>query len=218
MGRNLSTRDTAARSDTIVPNIDMAPWTGVLMANTNHTNGGRFQQNWTQTFAQINFESRTPSLSYCLMSSLLSNADGPPRNSYGNALLVVGPSSIEGAGEGLFAAVNIKKGEVVVCMEAPVIVESVDAVVDRGFPHDSVIHSQRCRAIIFDATFDSGIVPKWYKLNHSKRRVNLLMVSGRRRVPSPVKAVYCPEWHAKRNIDAGEELFFDYGVTPPEWQ
>ena len=190
----------------------------LLMANANSNDSDQFRQAWYDRFT-LSAQTSLP----VLMRSLLANKERRDRTDYGTSAVVVGQSSIDGAGNGLFACVNIKRGEMVTCMKIPVIVGSVSGIVEQGHPHDSVVHAKKGE-IIFDAAFTTadGNIPKWYKLNHSKRRLNLRMQSAPDKVTPRVsefrRASVWPEWRATRNIDAGEELFFDYGVTPVEWK
>jgi hypothetical protein len=129
----------------------------------------------------------------------------------------VAPSTIKGAGRGLFAAVDFDDGDTVAWMGFPVLVDraaqkSAEA---QGFPHDSFIHNDKMSGtlrrdrgkLVMDRDFnDVNQRPLWYFINYGEKEANL-------------KVEYNPKehtfkWIAKRFIPRKEELFFNY--TPGE--
>jgi hypothetical protein len=77
-------------------------------------------------------------------------------------------------------------------------------------PNDAGIRDGDGRTVIYDNAFvDMNHIPLWYRINHSCRPNLEIRTTGRG--GSGVKFV------ATRNIRDGEQLFFNYGLTPSAW-
>lgn len=137
----------------------------------------------------------------------------------------VGESGI--AGLGLFSTRPIRRGELVAAYREaaePLTPDEWESLYPTlGLPHDAAIAYERGRRtqMLRDASWINPIpsdinplplwheinpVPKWYRLNHSSepnlklRRQNDIF-----------------EWVAKDDIPANQELSFNYGDVPDEW-
>jgi hypothetical protein len=77
---------------------------------------------------------------------------------------------------------------------------------DPSLPHDGAIFIEvaGCKYV---TDWGDGGQPLWYNLNHSRAKPNLRMVYTRRGV----------SWISLRRISRDEELLFDYGDVPDEW-
>lgn len=126
----------------------------------------------------------------------------------------VKPSVVPGAGNGLFAKYNFKKGTTVAEIKSPVLISRADALkaVEEGFPDDAFFHldkmkgllkSQRNKSFLADKSFrDPEYPPKWYYLNHGASSANSVFGYD--------EATKKATWVAKVNIPEGSELFFNY--------
>ena len=77
----------------------------------------------------------------------------------------------------------------------------------RQLPDDAGIWIERLKLVVTDW---QSVRPTWYYLNHGRGKVcNLKMVFN--------KESCVLEWRAKRDIVAGEQLRFDYGIVPSGW-
>ncbi len=127
----------------------------------------------------------------------------------------VRPSSV--AGLGLFARVRLHAEERVVRINIPFWM-SPEAATARaasmGLPHDSFVirevdgHERAC----VDLWWSAWMVPMWYRMNHRhKSRANVRMQVVR------AYGVDHLVWYATRNIQADEEIRFDYGDVDDAW-
>jgi hypothetical protein len=115
-------------------------------------------------------------------------------------------STIKGAGKGLFTNQFMSKGTTVVAMCDPVLLSyDVWKEYEENNPDDWAVYVSRLRKYVWDR--HQGAV--WKKINHLKRRPNLKMTFTTDN--NQVKA----EWVALRDIQQGEELLWDYGVSLP---
>ena len=132
-------------------------------------------------------------------------------------------STIEGAGRGLFATNTIAKGAVIAAQQSPVskpVTPSKDEatlqadVRDNDCPDDAIVFFEPHRGAsvgFWDQEVTNGKVddvhgmPKWYRMNHpgpnDSANVKLTHVSGELL------------WVAHTVINAGDELFWVYGMT-----
>jgi hypothetical protein len=77
-------------------------------------------------------------------------------------------------------------------------------------PNDAAIRDGDGSTVIYDNAFtDMNHIPLWYRINHSCRPNLEIRTTGQG--GTGVKFM------ATRHIAEGEQLFFDYGVTPDEW-
>jgi len=105
----------------------------------------------------------------------------------------------------------VAEGAVVATMMQPRRVRGADYATRRGLPHDSVVFVGGVP--FFDLSFSRGAAsaaqPTWYTLNHAEggaANVQMAMVRGRLR------------WLARRYVEAGEELRYNYGEAPAGWR
>jgi hypothetical protein len=117
----------------------------------------------------------------------------------------VAQSRIEGCvGEGLFASRRISEGQRVVGMGMP----TESAVPRPGMPDDSIVYLSKngMRAGVRDDAWTRGTrKPRWYLLNHAGH-------GNTRAVYVPGREFY---WAARRDIERGEELTFNYNPGRP---
>lgn len=122
-------------------------------------------------------------------------------------------SDIPGAGKGLFAKYNFRKGTTVAEIKEPILISQADAsaAIRKGLPDDAFFHldkmkgllkSQRNKSFLADGSFDPRHPPKWYRLNHGASSANTVFGYD--------EAARKATWVAKHNIPAGSELYFNY--------
>jgi hypothetical protein len=122
-------------------------------------------------------------------------------------------SDIPGAGKGLFAKYNFRKGTTVAEIKEPILISQADAsaAIRKGLPDDAFFHldkmkgllkSQRNKSFLADGSFDPRHPPKWYRLNHGASSANTVFGYD--------EAARKATWVAKQNIPAGSELYFNY--------
>ncbi len=113
-------------------------------------------------------------------------------------------------GRGLFAKRSISIGEEVVGMKVGKISRFTKKqweqfYPEKNLPHDAaILVHQAGNKYVTDWT--GGNPPRWYRLNHAKHP-NLEMKYLKKRVV----------WVAIKNIPINQELTFDYGEVPDEW-
>ena len=108
----------------------------------------------------------------------------------------VARSRITGAGDALFATRRIENGARVVKMRMPV---EADRPL-RGMPEDSILYARGERVGTLDAAWTpGGPKPLWYMINHASSANT-----------KPVKEEGAFYWVAKRAIERGEEITFNY--------
>ena len=74
-------------------------------------------------------------------------------------------------------------------------------------PDDAAINSGEGNVVYYDNSFTDLLhIPLWYRINHSIHDTNAEVTSG-----NQVK------WVALRDIKKGEQIFFNYGWVPDEW-
>ena len=141
--------------------------------------------------------------------------DGPPADYLSTFAPATRVCSAGAKGLGLFACRPSEPGVPVLAMSRPKrITKSEWAAVRRlrGLPHDASLTVGRF--VFIDASWRSGASrkPRWYYLNHAHpSQANVaprIVGSGKRHVV---------EWVTKRPLRAGDELMFDYGVVPSDW-
>jgi hypothetical protein len=123
-------------------------------------------------------------------------------------------SNIEGAGRGLFAKYNMRKGSTVAAMKSPsfVTLEQKRSAVKKGLPKDMFFHidtsqgrlkGKRGKFFLTDESFkDPREPPKWYYLNHGASSANSIFKYD--------DATNDATWVAKYDIPQGSELYFNY--------
>jgi hypothetical protein len=123
-------------------------------------------------------------------------------------------SNIEGAGDGLFAKFNMRKGTTVVAMQSPGLVNQKerDAAIAKGFRDDVFFHLERThgplkrkhkQCFLYDKSFkDPEEPPQWYYLNHGASSANLILNYDEKKNKVT--------WDAKFDIPQGSELYFNY--------
>lgn len=127
--------------------------------------------------------------------------------------MTVAPSTIPGAGRGLFADQTWKPGSVIIAMVQP------------SIRTDNDVPVEDCGLWISPTKFlhdASPTEPTWYLMNHSSLRPNvrpeMYSVKSNRRVstyrPGMVVAI---RFVALRTIDPGEELLYNYNEPDPSW-
>lgn len=87
-------------------------------------------------------------------------------------------------------------------------------------PDDAAISTGEGNVVYYDNTFtDISHVPLWYRINHkSSKTKNTEKTRNRDFANTEVHANgRSVTWKATENIKKGRQIFFDYGVTPPEW-
>ena len=88
-------------------------------------------------------------------------------------------------------------------------------------PDDAAINTGEGNVVYYDNTFtDIKHVPLWYRINHkpSRTKTNTRKKRNRQFANTEVHADgRSVTWKATSNIKKGSQIFFDYGVTPPEW-
>ena len=114
-----------------------------------------------------------------------------------------------GVGHGLFPSSAIARGAPITSMEQPRAVESEMYATRMGYPHDSVVWLSRKKAY-YDESFQRqpGYRPMWYRMNHAH--------ASSANVELAISNDGTPIWFAKRSIDPGQELRWDYGDNVPE--
>ncbi len=126
--------------------------------------------------------------------------------------LEVKPSNIPKAGNGLFAKKQIQKGDIITCIDHPLQLEDPEEDAEfAGYPHDSVVYfkpSPKSPEIgIFDKSWKNpNDRPLWYYMNHGQKESNAELIHTMTQFGPSV----C--WKAKRRIDKGEEILFNYNV------
>ena len=123
-----------------------------------------------------------------------------------------------GKGKGLFARLDLPKGTVVARMREPARMKRSEVeghlAQYQGLPEDFVIYAPRSPLVFYDASWDgSGRVPRWYRLNHSRR-------------PNTAPCILNPDasardqemaWITIKKVAAGYELTFCYENAPSDW-
>jgi hypothetical protein len=119
-------------------------------------------------------------------------------------------STIEGAGQGLFAKQFLSKGTIVAAMQDPVLLPTqVWQQYEATHPDDYAVYVYHLRKYVWDRN-KTAI---WKKMNHHKRRRNAKMVLQVTDNNDKVKMINAT-WIALRDIQQGEELLWDYGAIP----
>eukprot|EP01050_Picozoa_sp_SAG11_P029005 SAG11_NODE_7991_length_1072_cov_1.635149_1_plen_101_part_00 len=94
-------------------------------------------------------------------------------------------------------------------MEHPLLVKSESYATRLGYPHDSVVYlKDKC---YFDEAFQKqpGYKPHWFMMSHGH--------------PSVANVIMCaaddgtPLWKTKDMVLCNDELRYDYGDVPKEW-
>ena len=129
-------------------------------------------------------------------------------------MIRVGPAQRNGIGIGLglFAKKAITEGTIVVKMNKDKETRMSETAWQRYWRENNRLHDS---AVFVNSIGKSGLrvtdwlsgpTPRWYRLNHSFNP-NTEMKYRKGRVV----------WIATKNIAVGEEITFDYGEVPDEW-
>ena len=121
-----------------------------------------------------------------------------------NDILLIEKSHIQGLG--LFAKYSISKNTIISRMISPIFISNISEIEQIGCPHDCAFHTPK--GIIFDQYCKSGKMPDWYHMNH-QRVGNILAQFSHDKTSI--------EFKTRRNILSGEELVYNYGRVPREW-
>jgi hypothetical protein len=126
-------------------------------------------------------------------------------------------SLVPNAGMGLRTTVAQRAGTPIVRLWQPGWFRAADAArraADMMLPEDSVIEHGG-RACMDLCWVSPWLTPEWYYMNHAHpSRANVRLSVANPDEPAATHQLY---WFATRDIAAGEELRYNYGVVPEEW-
>lgn len=125
-------------------------------------------------------------------------------------------STLPGAGFGLFALEDCEKKTLVASLSEDHFQKLSASSWDKEHklfkvPFDTAILFKR--SAYRDVTWKKETIPTWYRMNHGKARANVKM----HLIVNPRGRVIAIEWRNVSPIKAGDELFFNYGDVPKEW-
>ena len=85
----------------------------------------------------------------------------------------------------------------------------------RRLPHDSCVYMPNLRTCMFDSTWvdPHDQPPLWYRINHSRDYNCRPCFVADMTFPNKGRLM----WLATRDIDAGDELVYNYDNAPREW-
>ena len=123
-----------------------------------------------------------------------------------------------GKGKGLFARQNLSRGTVVARMREPSRMKRSQVedylLSNPALPEDCVVYASRSPLVFYDESWDGeGRIPRWYRLNHSKRPNTAPCIVD----PSVKPRDQEIAWVTTRKVAALEELTFRYENAPDDW-